>query len=67
MKNFNIDNIPLDHLGFDSPELKEQWTNNYMQEIATVIQSGCDSIPEVRKFKSIMNHFFIGKVELTDR
>lgn len=66
-EDFNFDNIPLDSLWFDTLELKEQRTNNYMQELATVIQSECDSIPEVKKFKSIMNHFFIGKVELTDR
>jgi hypothetical protein len=37
-----------------------------MQDIADVIQSSCDSVPEIKEFISLMNHFFIGKVELTD-
>ncbi len=66
-EELDLDNIPLDRLGFDTPQLREERINSYMQEIETVIQSSCDSVPELRKFKSIMNNFFIGKVELTDR
>ncbi|MFZ2150661.1 MAG: hypothetical protein WAZ12_04855 [Candidatus Absconditicoccaceae bacterium] len=64
---FDFDNIPLDHLGFDSQDLKKERENQYMQDIADLIQSTCDSAPEIKEFKSLMNNFFIGEVELTDR
>lgn len=64
---FDFDNIPLDHLWFDSQDLKKERENQYMQDIADLIQSTCDSAPEIKEFKSLMNNFFIGEVELTDR
>lgn len=63
----DFDNIPLDNLWFDFQDLKEEQKNQYMQDIADLIQSTYDNVPEVKRFKSLMNNFFIGEVELTDR
>ena len=34
-----------------------------MENLATLLQLECDRIPEAKEFKSLMNNFFIGKVE----
>jgi len=62
----DLKNIPLNRLWFDTADLREKRNNNYMQDIAWVIQSSCDNIPEVKQFKSLMNNFFIGKVEFVE-
>lgn len=66
-KEFDSINFPLDSFWFDSPDLRDERKDNYQQEIANILESECDKVPEIKEFKSLMRNFFIGRVELTDR